>query len=76
VAKRDAVGPRSDRKTIRQAANDRALPVGVGSEEAGASKPANDNPALEGLPPCLPIMDEEVRLLHRYLGEQILGLFA
>lgn len=35
--------------------------------------PANDNPAL---PPCLPVTDEEVTLLHQYLGQQILALFA
>jgi hypothetical protein len=38
--------------------------------------PANDNPARHDLPACVPITDEEVRFLHRYLGAQILGLFA
>jgi hypothetical protein len=38
--------------------------------------PANDNPHDEDLPPCLPVTDEEVTLLHRYLSREILGLFS
>ena len=38
--------------------------------------PANDNPADHDLPPCLPVTDEEVTLLHRYLRREILGLFS
>lgn len=38
--------------------------------------PANDNPTLTDLPACLPVTDEEVRLLHRNLGPQILALFG
>lgn len=38
--------------------------------------PANDNPAIIDLPTCLAVTDEEVRLLHRYLGRQILALFG
>lgn len=38
--------------------------------------PANDNPSIAGLPACLEVTDEEVRLLHRYLGRQILALFG
>ena len=38
--------------------------------------PANDNPAHHDLPPCLPVTDEEVTLLHRYLSREILGLFS
>ncbi len=38
--------------------------------------PANDNPAGHDLPPCLPVTDEEVTLLHQYLSREILGLFS
>ena len=37
---------------------------------------ANDNPISNDLPPCLLVTEEEVRLLQRYLGQQILGLFS
>jgi hypothetical protein len=43
-------------------------------ESLGA--PANDNPQLNDLPPCLPVTDEEVTLLHQHLGREILGLFS
>jgi hypothetical protein len=42
----------------------------------GRNTPANDNPADHDLPPCLPVTDEEVTLLHRYLSREILGLFT
>jgi hypothetical protein len=74
VAKQDALRPQ--RKTVRQAANDRVPAVRLDIEQAKDSEAANDNPMLDGLPACLPVTDEEVRLLHRYLGAQILGLFA
>jgi hypothetical protein len=45
-------------------------------EVATASPPANDNRTVEDLPACLQVTDDEVRLLHRYLGRQILGLFS
>ena len=38
--------------------------------------PANDNPASDDLPACLLVIEEEVTLLQRYLGQQILGLFS
>lgn len=38
--------------------------------------PANDNPCDNGLLPCLPVTDEEVTLLHRYLSREILGLLS
>ena len=38
--------------------------------------PANDNPSIVDLPACLEVTDDEVRLLHRYLGRQILALFG
>jgi hypothetical protein len=37
---------------------------------------ANDNPTLDDLPPCLVVTNEEVRLLHLYLGQEILALFG
>ena len=38
--------------------------------------PANDNPAVHNLPPCLAVTDDEVTLLHRYLSREILDLFS
>ena len=43
---------------------------------SSTNTPANDNPAQHDLPPCLGVTDEEVRLLHRYLSREILGLFS
>jgi hypothetical protein len=43
---------------------------------SSSGPPANDNPALDSLPPCLPVTEDEVRLLHQYHGQQILALFA
>ena len=40
-----------------------------------ASPPANDNANMPQLPACLPVTDDEVRLLHQYLSREILGLF-
>lgn len=52
-------------------------PVPSPASTPGSSvSPANDNPTLTDLPACLPVTDEEVRLLHRYLGPQILALFG
>ena len=48
----------------------------VERKSSKAALPANDNPKLDHLVPCLPVTDEEVRLLHRYLSREILGLFA
>ena len=61
----------------RYAANDDACPIAAGKAELPQSgSPANDNPSIEHLPACLEITDDEVRLLHRYLGRQILALFG
>lgn len=38
--------------------------------------PANDNRDRCELPACLPVSDDEVRLLHQYLGQEILALFS
>ena len=64
-------------KPARNAANDDAYPVTLGDAELPQSgSPANDTPSIEHLPACLEITDDEVRLLHRYLGRQILALFG
>jgi hypothetical protein len=59
------------------AANDDELPEAA-SPQAGSvtDVPANDNPASDDLPACLLVSEEEVTLLQRYLGQQILGLFS
>ena len=64
-------------KPARHAANDDTTlrPAGdVGLPQSGS--PANDNSSTDDLPACLEVTDEEVRLLHRYLGRQILALFG
>ena len=67
-------------KSVRPAgtaANDDAYPIAP--SEAGlpqSGSPANDNPSIDDLPSCLEVSDDEVRLLHRYLGRQILALFG
>ena len=78
LTKQEPVRRQSGGKTARRIGEDaRASVTGTAAEEAGSSRsPANDNPTLDGLPACLPVTEEEVGLLHRYLGAQILGLFA
>jgi hypothetical protein len=64
-------------KPDRHAANDDAYPLAPGEAVLSQSgSPANDNPSINDLPACLEVTDEEVRLLHRYLGRQILALFG
>ena len=64
-------------KPVRNAANDDACPMAAGEAELPPSgSPANDNPSIEHMPACLEVTDDEVRLLHRYLGRQILALFG
>lgn len=64
-------------KPARNAANDDAYLVAPGEADLPQSgSPANDNPSIDDLPFCLEISDEEVKLLHRYLGRQILALFG
>ena len=61
----------------RDAANDDACAAVPGKAELPRSgSPANDNPSIEHLPTCLEVTDDEVRLLDRYLGRQILALFG
>ena len=64
-------------RPARSAANDDAYLVAHGEADLPQSgSPANDNPPIDDLPACLDVTDEEVRLLHRYLGRQILALFG
>jgi len=59
------------------AANDDVCPIAPGEAELPqCGAPANDNPFIEHLPACLAVTDDEVRLLDRYLGRQILALFG
>jgi hypothetical protein len=67
---------RSDRHA-RNPANDDSYPIAPDEADLPQSgSPANDNPSDDDLPACLEVTDEEVRLLHRYLGRQILALFG
>jgi hypothetical protein len=56
----------------------KTVPIGKSTGSAGgaASPPANDNANMLQLPACLPVTDDEIRLLHRYLSREILGLFS
>ena len=64
-------------KPARSAANDDVSPgSSLQANLPQAGSPANDNPSIDDLPACLPVTDEEVRLLHRFLGRQILALFG
>jgi len=77
MADRSSQRRSSRARPARSAANDDVSPDaerGINLPHAGP--PANDNPSIEGLPACLAVTDEEVRLLHRYLGRQILALFG
>ena len=73
-------GSRRQAKSVtpaRHASNDDTtlrLAGDAGLPQSGS--PANDNPSTVNLPACLAVTDEEVRLLHRYLGRQILALFG
>jgi hypothetical protein len=58
----------------RAPAEDRSAYVRHFSDGQSATA-ANDNPFLDDLP-CLPVTDDEVRLLHQYLSREILGLFS
>ena len=64
-------------KPDRHAANDDANPIVPSEADLPQSgSPANDNSTVINLPTCLEVTDEEVRLLHRFLGRQILALFG
>ena len=59
------------------AANDDERPKSTSPKACSVTDvPANDNPASDNLPACLLVTEEEVTLLQRYLGQQILGLFS
>jgi hypothetical protein len=76
MPERGAVQPVRKTTETPDPANDHSFPLTAAAAASPKCAPANDNPTLHGLPACLPVADEEVRLLHRYLGAQILGLFA
>lgn len=57
-------------------ANDDRLLDPLLPDVSARSTPANDNPGDNRLLPCLPVTDEEVTLLHRYLSREILDLFS
>jgi hypothetical protein len=64
-------------KAAKRAANDDLSPGPVREPDpTPVGSPANDNPSIDGLPTCLEVTDDEVRLLHRYLGREILALFG
>jgi hypothetical protein len=64
-------------RPARDTANDGACPIAPGEAELPQSgSPANDNPSIQDLPACLDVTDDELRLLDRYLGRQILALFG
>jgi len=64
-------------RPARSAANDDASPSADRQTKLPQpSSPANDNPSIDHLPACLEVTDEEVRLLHRFMGRQILALFG
>jgi len=64
-------------KSARRAANDDAYQGAIPETNLPqAGSPANDNPSIGNLPACLDVTHEEVRLLHRHLGRQILALFG
>lgn len=67
----------SSSRPARRAANDDP-PQGSPREAElpPPGPPANDNRLHDNLPACLAVTDEEVMLLHRYLGGQILALFG
>ena len=58
-----------------EASND-ALIDGLLPAVPRRNSPANDNPGDQRVLSCLPVTDEEVTLLHRYLCRDILGLFS
>lgn len=77
MANRDSKRQASCGKPGWDAANDDACPIAPSNAELPQSgSPANDNPSDEHLPGCLEVTDDEVRLLDRYLGRQILALFG
>jgi hypothetical protein len=77
MANRSSIRRARSSKPARNAANDDACPSAVPETNLlQAGSPANDNPTINNLPACLEVTDEEVGLLHRYLGRQILALFG
>jgi len=76
MGKQDAVRRQNDETRLEPPPNDRKSIGRVAHGGTGiVCPPANDNPALN-FPTCVPVTDEEVTLLHRYLSREILGLFS
>ena len=77
MANRDSRGQARNVEPATNAANDDACLLTLNEAVLPQSgSPANDNPAAVDLPTCLEVTDEEVKLLHRYLGQHILALFG
>ena len=77
MTKRSSMSRVGGSAPARQVANDDMLFLATqGGDIHTALPPANDNPSIENLPACLAVTDDEVRLLHRYLGREILALFG
>jgi hypothetical protein len=77
MANRSSIRRTRGSRPARNAANDDACLNAVPETNLlQTGSPANDNPTIDNLPACLAVTDEEVRLLHRYLGRQILALFG
>ena len=69
---------RRETTEARAAAAKKSVSIGslTSSADGAAGPPANDNASMLQLPACLPVTDDEVRLLHQYLSREILGLFS
>lgn len=77
MANRSSIRRPMGSKAAQNAANDDVCLCAVPETNLPqVGSPANDNPSIGNLPACLGVTDEEVRLLHRYLGRQILALFG
>ena len=74
MANRRAIRPKATEAKPRAKAVSIERPTG--STGGTTSQPANDNASMLQLPACLPVTEEEVRLLHQYLSREILGLFS
>jgi hypothetical protein len=77
MANRSSIRRAGGSEPTRNAANDDACLSAVPETNLPqGGSPANDNLAIIDLPTCLAVTDEEVKLLHQYLGRQILALFG
>ena len=77
MANRNSVRRITNRPEARSTGIGLTVLDGVFVPEAATNvAPANDNPGFHRGHACLPVTDAEVRLLHQYIGQQILGLFS